>query len=88
MGLLRSEEGAPVSQETLDVDVEIRCRDHKGNLITREVFQFDRCHMTVHRPVVRSPDSGELIPSDSPFLILHGKGKFIEGEGYGRPKTN
>ena len=88
MGLSRSDDGLPASLETLDVEVEIRCMNHKGDLITREVFQFDRCHMTVHRPVVRSPDGGDLIPSPEEFLILHGKGKFTEGEGYGRPKTD
>ena len=88
MGLSRSDDDQPATLETLNVEVEIRCSNHKGDLITREVFRFDRCHMSVHRPVFRPPGSKELVPSDDEILILHGKGKFTEGEGHGGPTTD
>jgi hypothetical protein len=86
MSLCRSDDGHPATQETVHVEVEIRNKNHKGDLISRQVFAFKRCHMTVHRPVVHV--DGNLIPSSENILILHGNGKFTEGEGYGRPKTD
>lgn len=77
MGLLQSDDGHPTTHESVDVEVEIRTRNHKGDVITTQFFIFDKCHMAVHRPVVRSAD-GDLCPSEEQILILHGNGQFAK----------